>query len=136
MSAAFKADAPLDLPLDVTVTPARTRAERDAFVRFPYTHYANDPNWVPPLLLERKDFLNPRKNPWFEFGTVQLYLARRGGKVIGRIAAVDDPHYNEFHGTQLGFFGMFECVNEPGVARALFDAAAGWCRARGFASFM
>jgi GNAT superfamily N-acetyltransferase len=124
------------LPADVTVVPVSTAADRDAFVKFPYALYKDDPNWVPPLLLERKDFLNPRKNPWFEFGTVQLYLARRGGKVIGRIAAVDDPHYNEFHGTQLGFFGMFECVNEPGVARALFDAAAGWCRARGFASFM
>ncbi|HEX4620896.1 MAG TPA: N-acetyltransferase [Myxococcaceae bacterium] len=124
------------VPADLTLVPVSTAADRDAFVKFPYALYKDDPNWVPPLLLERKDFINPRKNPWFEFGTVQLYLARRGGKVIGRIAAVDDPHYNAFHGTQLGFFGMFECIDDPGVARALFDAAALWCKARGFREFI
>lgn len=121
---------------DVTVTPVQSPADRDAFVHFPYRLYGADPNWVPPLVMERKDFLNPRKNPWFEFGKVELFLARRGGQVVGRIAAVNDPHYNQFHGTQLGFFGMFECVEDAGVARALFEAAAGWCRSQGFARMM
>jgi GNAT superfamily N-acetyltransferase len=121
------------IPPDVAITPVQSSADRDAFIRFPYSLYQSDPNWVPPLLMERKDFLNPRKNPWFEFGTVELFLARRAGQVVGRIAAVDDPRYNEFHNTKLGFFGMFECVNDPGVARGLFEAAAGWVRSRGFA---
>jgi GNAT superfamily N-acetyltransferase len=124
------------IPSDLRVAEADTSADREAFVQFPYQLYRGDPNWVPPLVLERKDFLNPRKNPWFEFGTAQLFIARRGGEVVGRIAAVDDPHYNAFHGTKLGFFGMFECVNDAGVARALFDAAGAWCHARGFAEMM
>ena len=78
----------------------QSSADRDAFIRFPYALYADDPNWVPPLEMERKDFLNPKKNPWFEFGTVELFLARRNGLVVGRIAAVDDPRYNEFHGSR------------------------------------
>lgn len=132
---------PLDLPLpevpsDVTVTPVQSAADRDAFIKFPYALYAGDPNWVPPLEMERRDFLNPRRNPWFQFGKVELFLARRAGKVIGRIAAVNDPNYNAFHETRLGFFGMFECVNEPGVARGLFDAAAAWVRAQGFTAMM
>ncbi len=117
---------------DVTVTPVQSAADRDAFVLFPYEHYRNDPYFVPPLVMERKDFLNPKKNPWFEFGKVELFLARRGGKVVGRIAAIDDPRYNEFHGTKQGGFGMFECIDDVAVASALFDAAAQWCRSRGF----
>src|SRR3954465_10909628 len=113
-------------PVDVTVTPVQSAADREAFILFPYSLYKNDPNWVPPLVMERKDFLNPRKNPWFEFGQVELFLARRNGQVVGRIAGVHDPRYNEFHGTKMGFFGMFECVDDVGVARALFDAAQAW----------
>ncbi len=121
---------------DVVVTPVQSRADREAFIMFPYGLYKDDPNWVPPLVMERRDFLDPKKNPWFEFGTVELFLARRNGQVMGRIAAVNDPHYNAFHGTQHGFFGMFECVDDPQVAKGLFDAAAQWCRAQGFTSFM
>jgi GNAT superfamily N-acetyltransferase len=137
-NAARKLEAP-ELPkvaLDVAVTPVQSDADRLAFVKFPYSLYKNDPNWVPPLLMERVDFLNPDKNPWFEFGKVELFLARRAGVVVGRIAAVNDPRYNEFHGTQHGFFGMFECVDDASVARGLFDAAAGWLRAQGFAQML
>src|SRR5215831_19032834 len=121
---------------DVTVTPVQSNRDKEAFIHFPYRLYHDDPNWVPPLIMERRDFLSPKKNPWFEFGKVELLLARRDGEVVGRIAAVNDPHYNEFHKTTLGFFGMFECINDPGVARGLFDAAAAWNRALGFSEMM
>lgn len=124
------------LPLDVTVTPVQSAADKDAFIRFQYELYRGDPNWVAPLRVERRLFLDPKSNPWFEFGKVELFLARRGGKVVGRIAAVDDPHYNEFHGTHLGFFGLFECIDDAGVARGLFDAAASWVKAQGFAEMI
>ncbi len=116
----------------VTIEKVRTREERDAFIRFPFELYKNDPHWIPPLLMEREDFLNPKKNPWFEFGQADLFLARRAGKVIGRIAAVNDPHYNDFHQTRLGFFGMFECIDDAGVARLLFAEAERAAKLRGF----
>lgn len=124
------------VPSDVAITQVQSTLDRDAFIKFPYHLYKDDPNWVPPLEMERKDFLNPAKNPWFEFGKVELFLARRAGKVVGRIAAVHDPRYNEFHATKLGFFGMFECVDDAGVASGLFDAAATWVRAQGFFEMM
>lgn len=120
----------------VVVTPVQSAADSEAFIRFPYSLYRGDRNWVPPLIMERKDFLNPKKNPWFEFGQVELLLARRGGEVVGRIAGVRDPRYNEFHGTKLGFFGMFECQNDLPAARALFEAAAAWNRSQGFAQMV
>jgi GNAT superfamily N-acetyltransferase len=124
--------APLPpLPQDVTVTPVRSGGDKTAFIRMAYPLYEGTPQWVPPLEMERKDFLDRKKNPFFDFGDVELFLARRGGKVVGRIAAVKDPHYNEFHGTNEGFFGLFECVNDAGVARALFEAAVQWLRAQG-----
>jgi GNAT superfamily N-acetyltransferase len=122
------------VPADVQVTPVRGSAERTAFIRFPYSVYAGDPNWVAPLEMERRDFLDPKKNAFYEFGEVELFLARRGGKVVGRIAAVSNPPYNTLHGTNVGFFGLFECVNDAGVARALFDAAGAWLRAKGYTS--
>jgi GNAT superfamily N-acetyltransferase len=129
-------ESPTPISSDVTITPVQSGQDREAFIRFPYTLYAGDPNWVPPLEMERRDFLDPRKNPWFDFGKVELFLARRDGQVVGRIAAVDDPHWNDFYKTQLGFFGMFESVDDELVARGLFDAAAAWVRARGFSEMM
>jgi GNAT superfamily N-acetyltransferase len=123
-------------PSDVTVTPVESAADREAFIQFPYALYKDDPNWVPPLVMERRDFLDPKKNAWFEFGSVELFLARRGGKVVGRVAAVNDPRYNQFHETQVGWFGMFECVDDVDVARALLDAAAGWLKSQGFGQMM
>ena len=121
---------------DVVVTPVQSSSDRDEFIHFPYSLYQGDPDWVPPLIMERKDFLNPKKNPWFEFGKVELLLARCGGEVVGRVAGVNDPRYNEFHKTNLGFFGMFECVDDLSVARSLFDAAAAWNRSRGFSQML
>ncbi len=120
----------------VVVTPVQSTADLEAFIQFPYSLYSEDHNWVPPLIMERRDFLNRSKNPWFEFGQVELLLARRGGEVVGRIAGVNDPRYNQFHGTKLGFFGMFECQNDPAAARTLFDAAAAWNRSQGFGQML
>ena len=120
----------------VEVAPVRTSAERTAFIRFPATIYQGDPNWVPHLEMERRDFMDPRKHPFFEFGEVEFYLARREGRVVGRIAAVSNPRYNDFQKTNVGFFGLFECINDVAVARALFDKAAEWLRAKGFKSVL
>jgi GNAT superfamily N-acetyltransferase len=127
----------IELPdAGATITPVQSAQDRNAFIQFPYQLYREDPNWVPPLIMERKDFLDPRKNAWFEHGSVELFLARRNGEVVGRIAAVNDPNYNRFHGSSLGFFGMFECVDDGSVARGLFDVAARWSKAHGFTSML
>jgi GNAT superfamily N-acetyltransferase len=116
---------------DIEITKVASRADRDAFIRFPWRIYENDPAWVPPLLLERKEFLNREKHPFFEHGQVELFLARRAGEIVGRIMASDDPKYNALHGSNVGCFGMFESVDDAAVASALFDAAAAWLRLLG-----
>jgi len=113
------------------VSQVNTRKERDAFVRFPWRIYRNDPSWVPPLILERKAFLDRRRHPFYQHGDAALFLARRDGKIVGRIMASDDPNYNSLHQSNLGCFGLFECIDSREVAAALFETAADWLRTRG-----
>jgi GNAT superfamily N-acetyltransferase len=111
----------------VALAPHDTRA----FIRFPWQVYAHDRQWVPPLIIERKAFLNPRKNPFFQHAQVQLFLARRQGQVVGRIAAVVNTAHDHYHNERAGFFGLFECLPDAAVATVLLEAAQAWVRERG-----
>ena len=112
----------------IEITKVGSNPERDAFIKLPWKIYANDPVWVPPLVIERKEFLDREKHPFFEHGQAEFFLAWRDGELVGRIAASDDPKYNELHGSNVGCFGMFESIDDPEVANALFEAAAKWLR--------
>jgi GNAT superfamily N-acetyltransferase len=106
--------------------------ERERFVRFPWKIYRGDRNWVPPLIFERRDLLNPEKNPFFEHAAVKLFMASNdSGQELGRIAAIKNGNHLRAHNDNVGFFGFFECVDDSLVAKALFDAAADFLRGRG-----
>ena len=120
----------------IEVREVTTRADRNRFAKMPWPIYANDPLWVPPLLVEVHEFVNPKKHPFYKHGAATTFIAMRGGKAVGRLLASDDPNFNELHGTNVGCFGMFESINEEPVTHALLDAAAGWLRARGRTSMM
>ncbi|HEX2161491.1 MAG TPA: GNAT family N-acetyltransferase [Thermoleophilaceae bacterium] len=113
------------------VTPVRSRRDRRAFIELPFRLHANAAQWIPPLRLERKLFLSPRFNAWFKHGDAQLFLARRDGRVVGRISAHIDHNFNAYQRNDWGMFGFLELEDDPGVASALLDAAAGWLRSRG-----
>src|SRR5262244_3609914 len=86
--------------------------------------YAGDPNWVPPLRDDVAKVFSD-ENPFLRHAEIQLFLARRDGEDVGRIAAILDRNHNEFHGEKCCFFGFFESVDDAAVARALWDAVAG-----------
>ena len=115
----------------IKISKVSSKAERDAFIKLQWEIYRDDPAWVPPLLIERKEFLDRKKHPFYEHGDAALFLARRDGKIVGRIMASDDPNYNSYHRSNVGCFGLFEAINDPAIAGALFDAAAEWLRAKG-----
>ena len=115
----------------LTITEVVTRRDRRAFVRLPWKLYAGDRHWVPPLLMDVKKRLDPRKNPFFEHGDAVLFLARSNGEPVGRIAAITNRLHDEIHAESAGFFGWFECIDDPDVAAALMDAARKWTRSRG-----
>ena len=121
---------------DVEISQVSSRRERDVFIKFQWQIYTNDPAWVPPLIIERKRFLDRKRHPFYRHGDAALFLARKHGKIAGRIMASDDPNYNSLHETNVGCFGLFECIDDNEVATALFDAAASWLRNRGRTEMM
>lgn len=116
---------------NLQICEARSRRLREAFVRFPWAIYGDDRFWVPPLLVERREFIDPKRHPFYLHGAATALLAFRGGQVVGRVLVSDDPNYNREHQSNLGCFGMFEAIDDERVAKALLDAAADWLRARG-----
>jgi GNAT superfamily N-acetyltransferase len=115
----------------INVSPVESPKDRNLFIKFPWKIYQSDPAWVPPLIIERKEFLDRKKHPFYLHGDAQLFLARRNGQVVGRIMASDDPNYNALHETNVGCFGLFECIDDREVAAALFAAADEWLRKKG-----
>jgi len=117
----------------VQVSPVVDARGVEAFIRFPFALHRREAHWVPPLLRERRAFLDPARNPLYEYAKVQPFLARRGGAVVGTIAAVRNDRYGRFHPEEghVGFFGLYECVPDQAVAEALFEAASSWLRDQG-----
>src|SRR5229473_1491292 len=120
----------------ISVVEARSRSERDEFIKFPWRIYKNDRAWVPPLIIERRSFLDRNKHPFYQHGDAALFLAKRDDQIVGRIMASDDPNYNALHKSNVGCFGLFESIDDVDVARVLFDSAADWLRRRGRSEIM
>jgi GNAT superfamily N-acetyltransferase len=117
--------------LNAVVEPVRSGRDLERFIAFPYELHRRDPMWVPPLRMDVRTILSPKKNPFFEHAAAQYYLARSGARVVGRIAAIRNDEHNRVHGDRVGFYGFFESVDDPAVSGALFDAAAAWLREQG-----
>jgi GNAT superfamily N-acetyltransferase len=117
--------------MGLDVRPVTSSRDLTTFIKLPWRLYRNEPNWVPPLVSERRQFLDRRKNPWFEHGEAQYFLAWRDGRAVGRVTAQVDRLLNEFQDNRWGLFGFFECEDDPDAAAALLEAAETWLRARG-----
>jgi hypothetical protein len=112
------------------ILPVAEGSERRQFLRFPYSLYAGDPAWIPPLLLERKEHFSPR-NPYFRHADVNAWLVRREGRTVGRISAQVDRLHLERYDDGTGFFGLLEAEDDPDVFRLLFETAEDWLREQG-----
>ena len=121
--------------MSVTIRPVQSKADKKAFIELAYRLNLSDPNWVPPLKDEVRGLITPGKNPWFEHGEAEFFLAERGGQVVGRISAQVDQLVLQHMGAGLGQWGMFEAEDET-VARALLEAAENWLRGKGMTRSM
>jgi GNAT superfamily N-acetyltransferase len=113
------------------VVTVDNKSALNEFVELPYRLYRDEPHWVPPLRIAVKELLDKAKHPFYANAETELYLARRDGKVIGRVAAILDQAHNRFHEEKAGFFGFFECDNDPAAAKALLSAARKWVAGKG-----
>jgi GNAT superfamily N-acetyltransferase len=116
---------------ELVVSPEVTARDRKEFIELPFRLYRGDPVWVPPLRMAEADLGNPKKNPFFEHAEVAHFLARRGDRVVGRVAAIENRRHNEVHGERVGFFGRFDCESDSEAVSALVATARAWVAARG-----
>jgi GNAT superfamily N-acetyltransferase len=117
--------------VSVEIRRVEGKGDRKQFLDLPYRLYSTEKRWVPPLRFERKEHIDPKKNPFFEHAEVQFFLAWRDGRPVGRISAHIDHNLNAFQDNRWGLFGFFECEDDPEAARALIDTAEAWLRERG-----
>jgi hypothetical protein len=113
------------------IRPVHSRRELKRFVKVPFRLHRDQPQWVPPLIFERMQFLDRSKNPYFEHAEAELFIAERDGDPVGRITAQVDRRWDEFQDGSDGMFGFFESANDPEIAAALLDTAAEWVGDRG-----
>jgi hypothetical protein len=115
----------------VSIRQVQTKADLDQFIRLPWKLYAQDPAWVPPLLADVRELLNPKKNPYFQHARPVFFLAEKSGVVVGRISAQVCELVQQSMGQGTGQWGLLELVDDADVAAALFAAAENWLRDQG-----
>lgn len=115
----------------IDVKPAHTPSDRRRFIGFPYQLYRGNAHWIAPLRMAQKDILNKNRHPFYKTADAEMFLARRNGRIVGRIMAILNRAHNEYHNERTGFFGFFEVENDKEAAAALLDAARDWVRLSG-----
>jgi GNAT superfamily N-acetyltransferase len=113
------------------VAAVRDARDLDAFIALPYALHRHDRHWTPQLRRDVRALLDKDKNPFFRHADAEHFLARRDGRVIGRITAIQNRLHNEFQRDRVGFFGFFESIDDTETANALLAAAAAWVQTRG-----
>lgn len=118
----------LDSPVDIREVSGKDSLL--AFIRVPWSIYEHDPNWIPPLLVERKEALSA-KNPYFKHAIWRAWIAYQDGKPVGRISAQIDQLHQQRYDNKVGFFGLIEAPDNDDVFAALFKTAENWLREQG-----
>lgn len=113
------------------ITEAEGKPDLRAFITMVWSIYRDDPCWVPPVIADRRKLLDRKRNPFYRHAEMALFLARREGKVVGRVAAIVNHNHNRQHDDRVGFFGFFEAIDDQEVASGLLRAAEEWLRRHG-----
>ncbi len=121
--------------MSVEIRRVQSKRERKQFIKFAWKVYRKDPEldryWVPPVIADYMKTLDTGKYPLYDHADLALFTAWKNGRMAGTIAAVENRRHNEVHRDKVGFWGFFECIDDQGVANALFDAASQWLKAKG-----
>jgi hypothetical protein len=112
--------------MSIQINTVQTKQDWQEFLKLPWQIYKNNPYWVPPILTEVRESLDIKKNPFWEHAQREVFLAKNGTKIVGRIVAIVDHNHNEVHQEKTGFFGFFECVEDFEVAKSMWDEAQKW----------
>ncbi len=117
--------------MDIIRIDTDNRRQAQQFIDLPFRIYQGIPQWVPPLASDARLVLDRRRYPFYRHSEADFFLAVDGGRAVGRVAALSNRNFNEFHHERTGFFYLFECEDSPAAASALLEAACAWARERG-----
>lgn len=117
--------------MSFSIQPVMTSKDTLRFIKSQWNFYQNDPNWVPPLIMDRKKLLDTKNNLLYLHTNIQCFIAVDGGNIVGRIAAIYNGNHLKTHNDGVGFFGFFECIDNQEIANALIDTAKQWVKAKG-----
>ena len=106
------------------------------FLDLPFRIYRDIPQWVPPLRMDDRLRLDPKRYPFYKHSQAAFFIAYEGSRALGRIAVLDNRLYNEFNHEETAFFYLFECENNSAASKGLFEAAFAWASARGLAKII
>ena len=104
----------------------REKKQVNQFIQFHYDLYKGTPQWVPPFYTDLQLMLNKKKHPFYELNDADFFIAKKDGKVVGRIAPMENRSYNQYHGTKKAQFYLFDCFDDQEVADALFNRVFEW----------
>lgn len=115
----------------IKIRKVESKKDLMIFIKLQWKFYENYPNWVPPLIMDRMKLLNRDKNPFYRHSEIEMFLAKKNGELVGRIAAIKNDIHNQVHNDKVGFFGFFEAIDDQEVADALFKTAGEWLKSKG-----
>jgi GNAT superfamily N-acetyltransferase len=118
------------VPGALEIRPVQGRGELTKFIKLPFRLHEGTP-WVPPLIYERRQFLDKAKNPYFKHAEAECFLAWRDGEPVGRITAQVDRRWDRYQGGSDGQFGFIEAEDDPEIFAALLGTAEDWVHQRG-----
>ncbi|MGE5357118.1 MAG: hypothetical protein ACM3PT_12870 [Deltaproteobacteria bacterium] len=122
--------------MDILIKKVETKTEIREFINFPHELYREDKNYVPMLYMSADEILSKKKNPFFLHSQADNFLAYRGNKVVGRISAIRNNNYNKFHGSNVGFWGFYDVIDDYDVSKSLFDTVVSWNKGHNFNSII
>lgn len=117
--------------LNIIELDPKSRLQVNQFIELPFRLYAGTPQWVPPIRLDIRTMLNPKKHPFYQHSQAQAFLALQDDVAVGRIMVLENRLYNQAHQTQQAAFCLLETIEDINVLKALFVAADEWAKSRG-----
>lgn len=120
----------------IEIRPVQNKKDLMTFIKLPWKINQDDPNWIPPLIMDRLKLLSKEKNPFFKVNPAEFFLATNSGETVGRIAAIVNHQHNQFHGDKVGFFGFLEALDNKAVFQELLSTAEKWLREKGCDTMM
>ncbi len=117
--------------MKILLKNVKSPSELRKFIDLPWQLYKNNPNWVPPLKITVKDYLDTKKNPFYQHSQIKMWLAYQDNHCVGRIAGIIDEHYNKFQNEKVIFWGFFEVTDNSEVSTLLFDTVKKWGKSHG-----